>query len=181
MRSTPRGRALSFTSRDGLSLGNADRLATSKRIGRIYDYRFVPFEAGKNFHLGPEVASGSDRNQINIFSIFHGGDLHARGFEDDGIYWKRESRDRGRQGEMHLDVAAWLEFACRIIDVDFSEQCACCIVDRTSVPHDHAVEMTAREFRKRQLGVQSSFDLRRIHLRDIDVNPQTPDRGEMKQ
>src|SRR5258706_161318 len=125
MRSTPRRGALPFTSRDGLSLGNADRLAISKRIGRIYDYRFVPFEAGKNFHLGPEVAPGSDRNQTNIFSIFHGGDLHARGFEDDGIYWKRKSRDRGRQGEMHLDVAARLELACRIINVDLSFRWEC--------------------------------------------------------
>src|SRR5258708_24892529 len=114
MRSRPQRRALPFTSRVGLSLGNADRLAISKRIGRIYDYRFVPFEAGKNFHLGPEVAPGSDRNQINIFSIFHGGDLHARGFEDDGIYWKRESRDRGRQGEMLLYIAPWLELACLV-------------------------------------------------------------------
>src|SRR5258705_5892130 len=82
---------------------------------------------------------------------------------------------------MHFGKSASQQLAGRVVDFDLNQESPTGEVDSIRRTHQFAFETASGKLRQRQVRFETRLRDLGINLRNIDVNPQFPGSGDMKQ
>src|SRR5258705_4607068 len=100
-----------------------DGHAVDEVVRRAGDNRILSADPVRDLHGVTEVAADDDLAKFDgVFCGYH-CDLRTGGLEENAAGGDNERTCRGRQLEMHLSISAKEQFAGRIGDIDFNQQC----------------------------------------------------------